>query len=100
MTRRGSEENETTIESQPKFKGESEQSLRFKHAGWVEVIMADKRRGVWIRVTHDGIEFCGGREGDDLYVAIANNKPPTPSQLKELGEMFETYAWAVESSGI
>lgn len=43
---------------------------RAEEKGWVPVAVPDQRRGLWVRVNKDSVEFCAGREGDDEYVKI------------------------------
>lgn len=44
--------------------------MRCEEPGWIKVAAYDERRGLWIRVRDWGVEFCAGREGDDLYAEI------------------------------
>lgn len=51
--------------------------IRCNEDGWICVAMHDPsgRRGLWYRLTAEGIEICAGREGDDDFVKIPFDNP-------------------------
>ncbi len=41
--------------------------------GWELIQLGDissLRRGIWARINEETVEFCGGREGDDVYFSV------------------------------
>ena len=71
-------------------------TLRCEEPGWVEVTMADSRRGLWIRETDGKIEVCGGREGDDVYLSFSVGETLTAEHLRTFRDLMWTYAANVE----
>lgn len=60
---------------------------RAREPGWILAVRDDpsNRRGIWYRLTPDGIELCSGREGDDHHVQLV----ATARAARELADLLE-----------
>lgn len=54
------------------------------------------RRGIWYRLTKDGVELCAGREGDDDHVLITVGDVVTEETVRKLAGALRTGAWVLE----
>lgn len=77
-------------------------SCRRSEHGYIPAAMHDPsgRRGIYFREVENGLDVCGGREGDDWLASFRVGDTITKEQIDQLQACLETSATWLEMIGI